>query len=70
MATHTNPSIPPSGATPGQSIDLTKETDVAYWCEIFGVDPAQLRRAVGAAGPQAVEVARQLRSKQQGGDRA
>jgi hypothetical protein len=66
MAENMNSSTP----VPGQTIDLLKETDVGYWCEIFGIDPTQLRQAVGAAGPQAVDVARHLRSKQQGGDRA
>ncbi len=70
MAVNMNPPPPASGAAPGQTIDLLKETDIAYWCEIFGIDPTQLRQAVGAAGPQAVAVARHLRSKGQGGDRA
>jgi hypothetical protein len=52
------------------SIDLLKETDVGYWCEIFGIEPSQLRAAVQATGPRAVDVARYLRRKHQGGDRA
>ena len=62
------PSTP--GATPDQDIDLRKETDIGYWCEIFGIDPTQLRQAVQATGPRAVDVARYLRLKNQGGDRA
>jgi hypothetical protein len=50
-----------SGA--GQTIDLLKETDVGYWCEIFGVTPAQLREAVQAVGNNAVDVAGYLRGK-------
>ena len=52
-----------SGEKPGQSIDLLKETDIGYWCEIFGVDPTQLRQAVQAAGTNAEDVARHLRGK-------
>ena len=70
MTVNVNPLPPASGAAPGQAIDLLKETDIAYWCEIFGIDPTQLRQAVGAAGPQAVAVARHLRAVRQGGDRA
>lgn len=74
MAVDINPGTPTptpaSGVAPGQTIDLLKETDIGYWCEIFGVDPTQLRQAVGAAGPQALNVARHLRSRRQGGDRA
>ena len=62
------PSTP--SATPNQEIDLRKETDIGYWCEIFGVDPTQLRQAVQATGPRAVDVARYLQRKGQGGDRA
>ena len=64
------PSTPAGRDSAGQTIDLLKETDTAYWCEIFGVEPAQLREAVQATGPQAVDVARYLRRKHQGGDRA
>lgn len=65
-----NPSTPVGGDVAGQTIDLLKETDIGYWCEIFGVEPSQLRAAVQATGPRAVDVARYLRSKHQGGDRA
>lgn len=64
--TPTTPNADPSA----QIIDLLKETDVGYWCEIFGVEPSQLREAVQATGPRAVDVARYLRRKHQGGDRA
>jgi hypothetical protein len=54
-----------SGAhdAPGQIIDLLRQTDVAYWCEIFGVEPARLREAVHHAGHEAAAVARFLRGK-------
>jgi hypothetical protein len=53
----------PPGEPPGQSIDLLRETDVAYWCQIFGVSPAHLREAVQHAGHKALDVAHYLRSK-------
>lgn len=62
------PSTP--SAAPDQDVDLKSETDIAYWCEIFGIDPTQLRQAVHATGPRAVDVGRYLRQKGQGGDRA
>jgi hypothetical protein len=43
-----------------QLIDLTRETDVAYWCRIFDVSIDQLRRAVHHAGHQVAEVRRYL----------
>ena len=36
-----------------QRIDMTRDFDVAYWCRLFDVDHAQLRRAVQQVGPQA-----------------
>ncbi|MBC7728139.1 MAG: DUF3606 domain-containing protein [Microbacteriaceae bacterium] len=67
-----NASTPtPTPADPANlTVDLYKETDVGYWCEIFGIEPSQLRAAVQATGPRAVDVARYLRHKHQGGDRA
>ena len=62
------PSTP--SATPDQDVNLSSEPDIAYWCEIFGVDPTQLRVAVQATGPRAVDVGRYLKLKGQGGDRA
>ena len=57
------PSTSGAGEAPAQVIDLLRETDVAYWCQIFGVTPAQLRDAVHHAGHQAPEVARYLRGQ-------
>jgi len=44
-------------------IDLTRQTDVQYWCRIFDVDMDQLRDAVHHAGHQVDEVERYLRQK-------
>lgn len=44
-------------------IDLTRETDVLYWCRIFDVDMHQLRDAVHHAGHQVEEVRRYLQSR-------
>lgn len=46
-------------------IDLTRQTDVQYWCRIFDVTMEQLRDAVHHAGHQADEVERYLRQKRQ-----
>jgi hypothetical protein len=46
-------------------IDLTRQTDVQYWCRIFDVSMDQLREAVHHAGHQVEEVERYLRQKQQ-----
>ena len=43
-----------------QRIDLTRETDVAYWCRIFDVSIDQLRHAVHHAGHQVPEIRRYL----------
>jgi chorismate synthase len=43
-----------------QRIDLTHETDVAYWCRIFNVSIEELRAAVQHAGPQVERVRRYL----------
>ena len=50
---------------PGQSqrIDLTSETDVAYWCRIFDVSIDELRSAVQHAGPDVREVQRHLKNR-------
>jgi hypothetical protein len=50
-------------AEPARRIDLTRETDVLYWCRIFDVDMEQLREAVRHAGHRADEVERYLRQK-------
>ena len=44
-------------------IDLTRETDVLFWCRVFDVDMAELRDAVHHAGHQVEEVERWLRQK-------
>lgn len=43
-----------------QRIDLTRATDVAYWCRIFDVSIDQLRHAVHHAGHQVPEIRRYL----------
>ncbi len=53
-----------------QRIDLTRETDVAYWCRIFDVTIEELREAVQHAGPDAGEVQRYLRARPATPDRA
>lgn len=50
-----------------QRIDLTRETDVAYWCRIFGVSIDELRDAVQHAGHDPGEVQRHLGAKATGG---
>jgi hypothetical protein len=37
-------------------IDVNDEYEVRYWCEMFGVAPDDLRRAVGQVGSSVVEV--------------
>jgi len=55
--------LPPQAESlPSRRIDLTRETDVAYWCQIFNVSIEELREAVQHAGPQADEVRRYLAS--------
>jgi len=49
------------GQAGGQRIDMTRDVDVAYWCRLFDVDHAQLRRAVQQVGPQSSAVLRYLR---------
>ena len=50
-------------AETGRRIDLTRQTDVQYWCRIFDVSMDQLRDAVHHAGHQVEEVERYLRNK-------
>lgn len=57
-----------SASAPRQLIDLTRETDVAYWCRIFAVSMDQLREAVQHAGHDPADVQRYL--AQQGGTAA
>lgn len=47
-------------------IDLTRQTDVQFWCRIFDVSMDELRDAVHHAGHQADEVERYLRHKRDG----
>jgi len=53
----------PAEPVQSQRIDLTKETDVAYWCRIFDVSIDELRNAVQHAGPDVREVQRHLKSR-------
>lgn len=53
-------------SNPGDSarrIDLTRQTDVQFWCRVFDVSMDQLRDAVHHAGHQVEEVERYLRQK-------
>jgi hypothetical protein len=57
-------------STPSESariIDLTRATDVQFWCRIFDVSMDQLRDAVHHAGHQVEEVGRYLRHKKEAG---
>jgi hypothetical protein len=44
-------------------IDLTRQTDVQFWCRVFDVSMDQLREAVHHAGHQVDEVERYIRQK-------
>lgn len=46
-------------------IDLTRQTDVQFWCRVFDVSMDQLRDAVHHAGHEVAEVERYLRQKKQ-----
>jgi len=55
-----------TSATPSETnrrIDLTRQTEVQYWCRIFDVSMDELRDAVHHAGHQVDEVERYLRLK-------
>lgn len=54
------------GTDPARRIDLTRETDVNFWCRVFDVSREQLRDAVHHAGHQADAVERYLRQKAAG----
>jgi hypothetical protein len=56
----------PRPSETSRRIDLTRETDVLYWCRIFDVDMHQLREAVHHAGHQADDVQRYLKSRNGG----
>lgn len=56
-----------TGVTNGSGngrIDLTRATDVQFWCRVFDLSMDQLRDAVHHAGHQVDEVERYLRQKQ------
>ncbi|MED5618103.1 DUF3606 domain-containing protein [Ideonella sp. BN130291] len=42
-------------------IEMRRDTDIAYWCRVLDVSPAELRRAVQHVGPQVAAVRRHLR---------
>ena len=48
---------------PDRRIDLTRQTDVQFWCRVLGVSMAQLRDAVHHAGHKVEEVQRYLLQK-------
>jgi hypothetical protein len=54
--------VSPTDATP-RLIDLTKQTDVQFWCRVFDVRMDELRDAVHHAGHQVEAVERYLRQK-------
>lgn len=56
-----NSDMPTAGAA--QRIDLTRQTDVLYWCRILDVTMEQLREAVHHAGHQVEHVQRYLRAR-------
>jgi hypothetical protein len=51
----------PSAPDAARRIDLTRDTDVNFWCRVFDVSREQLRDAVHHAGHQADAVERYLR---------
>ena len=55
---------------PARRIDLTRETEVNFWCRVFDVSREQLRDAVHHVGHQADAVERYLRQRQDGHPRA
>jgi hypothetical protein len=57
---NTNSSSEPE---PSRRIDLTRQTDVQFWCRVFDVSMDELRDAVHHAGHQVDEVERYLRHK-------
>lgn len=52
-----------SSSETSRRIDLTRETDVLFWCRVFDVSMDQLRDAVHHAGHQVDAVERYLREK-------
>lgn len=57
-----NASSTPDGEA--RRIDLTRQTDVQFWCRVFDVSMDQLRDAVHHAGHQVDAVERYIRQKQ------
>jgi hypothetical protein len=53
----------PTPADTPRRIDLTRQTDVQFWCRVFDVSMDELRDAVHHAGHQVEEVERYLRQK-------
>jgi len=53
-------SLPADGV---RLIDLTRQTDVQFWCRIFDLSMDELRQAVHHAGHQVEEVERYLRQR-------
>lgn len=53
----------PSSTEGPRLIDLTRQTEVQFWCRVFDVSMDQLRDAVHHAGHQVEEVERYLRQK-------
>ena len=54
---------PTSSSDSSRRIDLTRETDVLFWCRVFDVTMDQLRDAVHHAGHQVDAVERYLRQQ-------
>jgi len=52
------PTVQPPSAPARMRIEMRHVADAAYWCRVFDVSPAQLRRAVQQVGPQVDEVRR------------
>jgi hypothetical protein len=57
-----NDSTAAGTAAPAQRIDMTSDTDVAYWCRVLDIDHHALRRAVQQVGPRVDAVTRYLAS--------
>lgn len=52
-----------SSSESARIIDLTKQTEVQFWCRVLDVSMDQLRDAVHHAGHQVDEVQRYLQQK-------
>ena len=50
-----------SSSEPSRRIDLTRQTDVLFWCRVFDVSMDQLREAVHHAGHEVDAVERYFR---------